>query len=282
MRIGFHSSISSSFERAALKAHELGANTFQIFSASPRMWRAALPRQEEALALQNTRKQLELWPLVIHDNYLINLPAANPSVRKNSIAGFRGELQRALILGAEYLVMHPGSFREQTRDTAIEAFADSMEASAKGLSSANLMILLENTAGAGSALGSRFEELAVLRERSVDRVGFPIGYCLDTCHMLAAGYNLLTAEGLEATLGEADRYLGLSNVPVIHANDSKGGLGSHLDRHENIGKGQIGEEAFRRILRRPELRDKAYILETPGEEDDDYRADILALRRLSE
>jgi len=174
-----------------------------------------------------------------------------------------------------------GSYREQTPESAIAAFADSLAAAVDGITTPWLTILLENTAGAGSALGTRLEELATLRDLSAPRVALPMGYCLDTCHLLVAGFNIVTADGLAQTMADADRLLGLDNVPVIHTNDSKGALGSHLDRHANIGQGHIGKDAFRRILHHPRLQDKAFILETPTEDGADRR-DVQALLDLSQ
>jgi deoxyribonuclease IV len=281
VRIGLHSSVAGSFEQAAIYVNVLGAKTFQIFSSSPRMWRGVMPRPDEIAKLKAARAAFDLAPLVIHANYLINLPAADPSVRKNSIKAFRGEIDRAIALGAEYLVLHPGSYREQTPESAIEAFADSLAAAADGVVTPWLTILLENTAGAGSALGSRLEELATLRDLAAPKIALPIGYCLDTCHLLAAGYDIATADGLGQAMADADRVLGLDNVPVIHTNDSKGAFGSHLDRHANIGEGHIGRDAFRRILHHPRLQNKAFILETPMDDGGDRR-DMEALFDLSQ
>ena len=144
-----------------------------------------------------------------------------------------------------------------------------------------LMVLLENTVGSGHQIGRRFEELHTIRELAATETDLPLGYCLDTCHLLASGYDVASEEGLERTAAEAERVLGLDLVRVIHANDSKGALNSHLDRHENIGKGKIGEEGFRRILRHPKLREKPFILETPFEEDGDEQRDVDALKRLA-
>jgi deoxyribonuclease-4 len=142
------------------------------------------------------------------------------------------------------------------------------------------MLLVENTVGAGAQVGSRFEELHVIREYAATMTDLPIGFCLDTCHLLASGYDVATAEGLKKTVKEAERILGLDHVRVIHANDSKGALRSHVDRHANIGEGYIGLDGFRRILTHPGLRSKAFILETPVEKDGDDRRNLETLKRL--
>lgn len=280
MRIGIHTSLAGALENAALKAVELGANTFQIFSASPRMWRAAPAKPDQIKRLKEVREKHDLAPLVIHDNYLINLAARDPVTRARSIAAFRGEIERALAIGAEYLVAHPGSYRGQTLERGIEAVAKGLIEAARGLKSRRLAILLENTAGSGAQIGSRFEELAQLRGLARRGLGFRIGFCLDTAHSLAAGYDVASAKGLGETVKRIERVLGLENVPVIHANDSKAPLGSRVDRHQHIGQGYIGLEGFRRILNHPKLRAKAFILETPAGKQDDDRRNVEALKSL--
>ena len=280
MRIGIHTSIAGSLERSALKAAELGANTFQIFSSSPRQWKPSVLSEPAIRLLRRARERHDLAPLVIHDNYLINLAAASEAVRALSVTAFRGELERALAIGAEYLVAHPGNYKGQALEQGILHFLEGVAAAAQGLKTGGLMLLIENTAGAGAQLGSRLEELHVMREYAAKMTELPVGFCLDTCHLLAAGYDIATPEGLRETLSEADRLLGLKNVRVIHANDSKAPLGSHVDRHQNIGEGYIGLEGFRRILTHPGLRNKAFILETPVEQDGDDQRNIDTLKRL--
>ncbi len=280
MRLGLHTSISKSLENAALKAAEAGANTFQIFSASPRMWRAAPPAPSAVKLLERARERYDLKPLVIHDNYLINLASCSEPLRARSTAAFRGEIERALAMGAEYLVAHPGNCKGHSVEQGIFAVIRSLAEAAEGLDTTNLMVLLENTAGAGAALGSRFEELGVMRQFAAELTDLKIGFCIDTCHCLASGYDVSTAAGLKQTVAEMDRTLGIENVRVIHSNDSKTGLGSHVDRHEHIGRGYIGEDGFRRILNHPKLRTKTFILETPVDEEGDELRNLEALKRL--
>jgi len=281
LRIGIHTSISGSLEKAALKAAELGANTFQIFSASPRMWRASMPGKDAIAALRRARERLDLRPLVIHVNYLINLASIDPVIREKSITSFRGELERAEAIGAEYLVTHPGSYRGQPLEQAIAAFVLGLAEAARGGVAPNVRVLLENTAGSGTHIGGRLEELHMIHGLAARETDLKMAYCLDTCHLLAAGFDIASEPGLKKTVSEADNILGMENVKVIHANDSKGALGSHLDRHANIGEGHIGAEGFRRILAHPELRTKPFILETPKEDDGDARRNIEVLKSLS-
>lgn len=271
MRIGLHTSIAGALERSALKAAELGANTFQIFSSSPRQWKASAPSRAATRLLNRAREKHDLYPLAIHDNYLINLASSHEKIRQLSIEAFRGELERAAAIGAEYLIAHPGNYKGQAVEEGILHFLEGVGQAARGLDLGKLTLLIENTVGAGSQLGGRFEELHVMREFAPKMTDLPVGFCLDTCHLLASGFDIATAAGLEQMLTEAERLLGLDHVRVIHANDSKTPRGSHVDRHEHIGQGYIGLDGFRRILHHPRLRSKAFILETPMEDGWDQR-----------
>ena len=280
-RIGIHTSRAGSLENAAVKAGELGANTFQIFSSSPRMWRASAPDPADVRRFRTVRERLDLRPLAIHTNYLVNLATLDPVIRERSVASFRGELDRAAAIGAEYLVLHPGNYKGQSLEQGIAAFVLGLAEAARGFNAPGVTVLLENTVGSGCQIGSRFEELRMIRDLAARETDMKLAYCLDTCHLFAAGFDIAQATGLARTVAAVDRTLGLDLVRVIHSNDSKGALGSHLDRHENIGKGKIGEAGFRRILTHPALRDKAFILETPVDEEGDDQRDVDALKRLA-
>lgn len=279
-RIGIHTSRSKSLENAAEIAHSLGANTFQIFSASPRMWRASPPDPIDVKRFRAAREKYSLAPLAIHVNYLINLATLDPVIREKSVLAFRGELDRAAAIGAEYLVLHPGNYKGQSLEQGMAALVLGMAEAAHEFRAPGLTVLLENTVGAGSQIGSRFEELRSIRDLAARETDLPIGYCLDTCHLFAAGFDIARPIGLDATIAKIDSTLGLDPVRVIHANDSKGVLGSRLDRHANIGEGNIGEAGFRGILGHPALRHKPFILETPVDEEGDDRRNVDALKRL--
>lgn len=244
------------------------------------MWRAAAPDPADIRMLQRTRDQFDLRPLVIHDSYLINLASFDPVVRERSIAAFRGEIQRGMAINADYLVMHPGNYKGQTVEEGMAAIVLGLQEAAAGLSSGTLQILLENTAGSGASIGSRFEELAAIREQAEARLDFGIGYCLDTAHCLESGLDVGSTEGLKTTVKAAEAILGMEYVQVIHANDSKTPLGSRVDRHQHIGQGYIGNEGFRRILTHPKLREKAFILETPVDDEGDERSNLESLKTL--
>lgn len=236
------------------------------------MWRGSRPAAEDVKRFRAARAELDIKPLVVHANYLINLASVDETIRGKSILAFREELLRCLMVGADYLVVHPGNYKDQTAETGVGAVALGLMESAEGVpASGGLMVLLENTAGQGASLGSRPSELEAIRALAADKFPFRLGYCLDTCHAHASGLDFIQA---------AER-LGFDNVPVIHANDSKTPRGSRVDRHENIGKGHLGEAEFAALFAHPRLRSKAYILETPFEEDGDDAKDIAALRRLA-
>jgi deoxyribonuclease-4 len=278
-RIGIHTSIAGDISSALDIAHGLGANALQIFSASPRMWMGGVSRISEADAtrFRERRKELGLGPVVIHDNYLINLASPDPVLRTRSVQAFHQEIVRAMALGADYLVAHPGSGRESERSAAISAIALGLRQAARGLKMGELRILLENTAGQGSSVGSRFEELHEIIHRCAD---VPLGVCVDTAHTFEAGFDIRTPEGLEATLQVIDRTVGLARVAVVHVNDSKTPFASRVDRHEHIGQGKIGLEAFGRILNHPLLAGRAFILETPIDKPGDDRRNVAVLWKL--
>jgi deoxyribonuclease-4 len=245
------------------------------------MWRASTPDPRDIEMLRRAREKLDLKPLVIHQNYLINLASIDPTIRSKSILAFRGELERAAMIGAEYLVAHPGSYRGQSLEEGIVNFAHGLAEAAEGLAPGRVTLLLECTAGGGCHIGSRFEELRAIRDHARGMTDLRIGYCLDTCHLLAAGFDIRSEAGLEDTVRRAGAALGMGNVKLIHANDSKTPLGSRRDRHENIGEGQIGAEAFRRILTHPKLSRLPFILETPVEKEGDDRRNIATLKKLA-
>jgi deoxyribonuclease-4 len=246
------------------------------------MWRAVPPDAADIARLRAARHRFDLHPLVIHTNYLVNLATLDPETRAKSVLSFRGELERAAAIGADFLVLHPGNYKTQSLEQGIAAFVLGLAEAAQGFCAPGLTVLLENTVGSGCQIGSRFEELRMIRDLAERETDLPLGYCLDTCHLYAAGFDISGEAGLEGTLAAAQRVLSLDQVRVIHANDSKGALGTHLDRHENIGAGRIGDVGFRRILMHISLRDKPFILETPAENEGDDRRDVDALKRLAE
>ena len=244
------------------------------------MWRASETDPEQIRSLQRARERLDLYPLAIHVNYLVNLASRDPAIRTRSIASFRGELQRAAAIGAEYLVLHPGSYKGQSLEEGIAGFVLGLRDAAEGFSRGGVTVLLENTVGCGAQIGGRFEQLRAIRDYAAELSDMPVGYCLDTCHLLAAGSDVSSDTGLRETVRQAERVLGIDDVKLLHANDSKAPLGSHVDRHANIGEGHIGKAGFRRILADAKLRSKPFILETPAEIDGDDRRNLENLKKL--
>jgi len=280
IRLGIHTSIAGDITGSLEIAHGLGANALQIFSASPRMWGkggGSRIAEADAARFRDRRKELSLGPLVIHGNYLINLASPNPVLRTRSVQAFHQEAVRALALGADYLVIHPGSGREGDRNSAVNAIIQSLRQALRGLKLGDLKILLENTAGQGTSLCWQFEEMKAILEGCRD---LDIGVCVDTAHVFAAGHDIRSAEGLESALRLIDSTVGLDRVFVLHVNDSKAALGSRVDRHEHIGKGKIGMDAFGRILNHSLLAGRAFILETPIDAPGDDRRNVAVLWKL--
>src|SRR5215831_2715022 len=279
-RIGIHTSSAGGVENAAERAYRLGCNTFQIFSSSPRQWAPYELGRPQCEQMSRLRERYGLKPLVIHTNYLVNLASTTEAFLKKSIEAFRGEIERGLALCAEYLVLHPGSFKGANRERGLLQTAAAIAAASQGfdLAKGGLTILIENTAGAEFSLGGSFEQVAEVIEHVRDHV--PIGACIDTCHTHVAGYDIVSEEGLRDTLAHLESTIGLKNVPVWHCNDAKAARGSKLDRHEHIGKGSIGLDAFRRLLNDPRLAHAAFIAETPVDEPGDDKRNVSALKRL--
>ena len=279
-RIGIHTSSAGGVPNAAERAYRLGCNAFQIFSSSPRQWAPYDLSRPQCAEMSRLREKYDLKPLVIHTNYLVNLASTTPLFMKKSIEAFRGEVERALALCADYLVLHPGSFRGADREQGLLCTAAAIAASTKDLDLAKggLTILIENTAGAEFSLGGSFEQVAEVLDRLRGIV--PIAACIDTCHTHVAGYDIVSDAGMRETLAQLDATVGLKDVPVWHCNDAKAARGSKLDRHQHIGKGSIGLEPFRRLLNDPRVAHAAFIAETPIDEPGDDRRNVEALQRL--
>lgn len=280
-RIGIHLSTSGGVYKAAERAHEIGANTFQIFSASPRMWRAPKLNPADCERMQTLCREYNCDPLVIHVSYLVNLCSQSEEVRAKSVAAFRGEVERALALGAKNLVLHPGSWKGLTRELGLQLAAESIAKATEGIdfSGTGFQVLIENTAGAEFSLGGSFEQVAGLIERL--RPVIPVGACLDTCHCHVAGYDLVDDAGYEQTVQLIAETIGLETVRVWHMNDAKAPRGSKLDRHEHIGEGTIGARPFRRLLQEGRFAHCAFIAETPVDEEDDDARNLHLLQQLS-
>jgi deoxyribonuclease-4 len=280
-RIGVHLGTAGGCWTAVNRAVEAGANTFQIFSSSPRMWRAADVKPEDAHQMRELRKRHGIGPLSIHASYLINLCSQTEAVRVNSVAAFRGEVERALALGAEYLVLHPGSWKGLTREEGLRLAAESIERAIDGIAwhDTDFTILIENTAGAEFSLGGKLEQVAELVECLSPCA--PVGVCLDTCHVHVAGYDIVSVDGYIETMKLVESTVGSEAVKLWHCNDAKAAMGSKLDRHEHIGEGTIGAAAFQRLLHDPRFAHCAFIAETPVDAPGDEARNVGVLRTLA-
>lgn len=280
LKIGIHTSTSGGVEHAVERAYRLGCNTLQIFSSSPRQWKPTAIGRLQSDEVKRLRAKYGIGPMAIHTGYLVNMCSTTSEFLEKSVIAFRGEIERAMSLGAEYLVLHPGSFRGCTREQGLKCAAGSIERAADGLDlqGHGLKILIENTAGAEFSLGGSFEQVAEL----VDRLSpvAPVGACIDTCHTHVSGHDIVSEEGLAETLQRLDETVGLKNVAVWHCNDAKAERGSKLDRHEHIGQGKIGTATFKRLLNDPRLKHAAFIAETPLDEPGDDIRNVEALKIL--
>jgi deoxyribonuclease IV len=279
-RIGIHLGTAGGASNAVEKAREIGANTFQFFSSSPRMWRAPKVDPKQAERMRELRAKLDVGPLVIHTSYLVNVCSQTDDVRQKSIEAFRGEIERALTFGADYLVLHPGSWKGLTREEGLKLAADSIKRAIDGLAwqGTGFHILIENTAGAEFSLGGSFEQVAELE--TLLKASAPVGVCLDTCHTHVAGYDLVSEAGYEETMKLIAATVGFEAVRVWHCNDAKAARGSKLDRHEHIGQGTMGVEPFRRLLNDKRFAHAAFIAETPVDEPGDEERNVRVMKSL--
>jgi deoxyribonuclease-4 len=280
-RIGVHVGVAGGSWTAVGRAVEAGANTFQIFSSSPRQWKAAAVKPVDAAKMMELRAKHDVGPVAVHASYLINLCSQTESVRVNSTEAFRGEVERAMALGAEYLVLHPGSWKGLTREEGLRLAAESIERAVEGLdfTGKEFRILIENTAGAEFSLGGKLEQVAELVECL--RACVPVAVCLDTCHVHVAGYDIVSADGYIETMKLVESTVGFDAVRVWHCNDAKAAMGSKLDRHEHIGEGTIGAETFRRLLHDARFAHAAFIAETPVDAPGDEARNVGVLRTLA-
>ncbi|MFO7675363.1 MAG: deoxyribonuclease IV [bacterium] len=275
MRVGLHVSIAGGLERACLRAAEVGCETIQLFTRSPRGWSARPLDESGAGRFRRLTRALDITPVFVHAPYLVNLATTDRSLAARSRAVLVDELERAASLGASGVVVHPGRVRGREGGVArVARRVASVLRRAKGAVS----LLLENTAGAAGEIGARFEELAEIIDRagSADRLGM----ALDTAHAFAAGCELRNRPGLDAVLRELDRTVGLGRLQLLHLNDSRFGLDSHRDRHWHIGRGKIGLAGFRQVVNHPLLRHLPGILETPRADRRDDRRNLAAIRGL--
>ena len=269
-------SIDGGLHMALERGHSIGCDTIQLFTRNNVRWKAAARTPEELDLYRETRARTGIEPVVAHAIYLINLAAPDQRVHGLSNAGYRNDLARCHEAGMPYLVLHPGSHKGHGLEAGIERIAQGIRGAYTEHPEYAVITLLENTAGQGDTIGRTFQELAQIAALAGD---VPLGYCFDTAHALASGYDIRTLEGYEAVLQEFDQVLGLDKLCCLHLNDSKTELNAHLDRHEQIGQGEVGLEAFRLLLNDPRLAGKPMLLETPKSDDLHEDVENLALLR---
>ncbi len=276
LKIGVQVSIAGKIYKSVERAVSLGCTAMQIFSRNPRSFKRKILTADDIDIFRRARKNAGLSPLVIHAVYTQNLAASDDKFHRRSVESLIKDLKDAAALDADFMVVHPGSFKGSTYDKGIKKVVYALGEILKTAGS-NLTVLLENVSGSGSWLGSRFSELAFI----IDKVGCPenLGICFDTCHAFSAGYDIRQDEGLRNLISEIDSSIGADKVKLVHLNDTRDSLGSHKDRHYHIGQGQIGLEGFKRLINHPKFKDKPFILETPKKNDND---DIMNLEVVKE
>ena len=275
MLFGAHISISKGYEHAVKEALSIEANTLQFFTRNPRGSAAKALDPADISKMKELIEQTNFGPLVAHAPYTLNLASSKPEGREFSMRVLGEDLERMSIVGASYMVLHPGSHAGFGLEKGIEKISSALKDVVTGKE--KVMVLLELMAGSGTEVGYTFEQLYEI----MDRTGNPdaFGVCFDTCHALGAGYDVI--DSLDRVLSEFDKILGLSKLKVVHLNDSKFLLGSRKDRHANLGEGRLGLEAIRNIITHPELKDKPFLLETPGGMEN-YKKEIKMLKQLAE
>ncbi|HEV8663417.1 MAG TPA: deoxyribonuclease IV [Candidatus Methylomirabilis sp.] len=275
--LGAHMSIAGGLPEAFSRGRAVGCDTIQVFTKNNNQWRARPLAEPEVKAFRAAQRESGIAPVLAHVSYLINIACPDRGLFQKSAAALRLEAERAERLGIPYLVLHPGAHLGRGVEEGVKRAAEALDIVHARTPGARVRILLETTAGQGTALGARFEELAALLARVVEPGR--LGVCLDSCHVFAAGYEVRTAAGYRETLRAFDATVGLNRLQAIHLNDSKGDRGSRVDRHRHIGAGRIGREGFRQFVRDRRLRGMPMILETP-KDDDFVRADRRNLRLL--
>ncbi len=278
MKVGVHVSISGSIDQAVDRAQEYGCDTFQVFTRNPQGWKFGDLDPDQVEKFREKLGQSKISPVVDHMPYLPNLSCPEDEIYAKSVASFAAEVDRCGTLGISYLVVHLGSHLGKGREVGLERISSALSLAAKR-AKGELRILLENMAGTKNSMGSNFQEIREILDSVKRRER--LGVCLDTCHLYAAGFDVQSERGVQQTMARFNEVVGFDTLKVVHLNDSKGGLGSGLDRHQNIGKGYIGEKGFRAILHHPAVKELPLILETPVDEPDDVLNDLRMVRKLA-
>lgn len=276
MRLGAHTSITGGVDQAVRRGASIGCETIQIFVKSPNRWAPRPLPPEEIARFHQAQEETGVWPVFAHDSYLVNAGSPDQELWQKSLASLQEEVEHAEALGLPFLVMHPGAHMDAGAAAGLARVIRALDTIHERTPGYQVRILLETTAGQGTVLGGRFEELGDV----IQGVKAPerLGVCFDTCHVFAAGYELRTHEGYEATMHEFDKIVGLQRIAAFHLNDSASGKGERADRHADIGDGQLGLDAFRWLLNDPRWADRPMVLET--NRSPDMHEDVENLRRL--
>ncbi len=269
-------SVAGGFELAIERGLKVGCDTAQIFTKSNNQWDAPPITKEQAQRFREAYEKSGIFPVFSHDAYLINVGSPDPALLEKSKQALKVEVERATTLGLSFVVMHPGSHKDSGEGVALKRIAKSVAWVLNQTKGSSVKILYENAAGQGSAVGHRFEHLATLLELTDHPKR--TGICLDTCHLLAAGYDIRTKASYEKVVAEFDRVVGIEQAEAIHLNDSKKELGGRVDRHEHIGQGAIGLDGFRCLMNDARFKRVPMVLETP--KDEQCTEDVMNLKVL--
>ncbi len=259
--IGAHTSAAGGAHKALLEGKEIGATTIQLFTSNQKQWKGKTLDEAECLLWQKTLEETGISHVMSHDSYLINLGSPNPELFYKSHKAFQCELERCHALKIPYLNFHPGCATKSSEEECLERIVESLLSFESFTAAGSTRLLLETTAGQGTSVGNSFEHIAYILNGAKGKI--PLGVTIDTCHIFAAGYDLRTPESFEKVLHDFDRIVGLEHLYAFHLNDSVKGLGSRVDRHAPLGKGEIGIEAFRLLMTHPKTKHLPKYLETP-------------------
>ncbi len=276
MRLGAHMSISGGLHLSLERGKAVGCDVIQLFTKNSTQWKERIIKEEEAALFKETRDKTGVEAIAVHDSYLINLASPDETLWEKSIEAFHQEMVRTETLGIPYLVTHPGSHKDSGEETGIKKIARALNILHERTTGFKMMILIETTAGQGTGLGYRFEQIRSL----IDQLNVPesIGICLDTCHIFAAGYDIRDKGAYNKTFDEFDQIIGIKKIKLFHLNDSLKAYSSRVDRHQHIGEGFIGREGFRLIMNDGRFSDIPKVLETPKGED--MQEDVVNLKTL--
>jgi deoxyribonuclease-4 len=259
--IGAHTSTAGGLHCALLAGQEIGATTVQIFTSNQKQWQGRQLSSEDLRLWERTLEETHIRNVMSHDSYLINLGSCRQDLLEKSRAAFAEELQRCHSLNLTYLNFHPGAATQGTKEDCLTTIVESLLSLEPLILQGNTLLLLETTAGQGTSIGSRFEEIGYILQQCLSRI--PLGVCLDTCHVFAAGYDLRTPKAFDHTLKLFDQAIGLPHLKAFHCNDSQKGLGSHVDRHANLGEGLLGFDTFHILSQHKVTAPLPKYLETP-------------------